>query len=54
MSRHRGNRQEIDPGGRLIEFARRDVCDTVRMEYVSRVPRAPLDGLIDDLYSRHC
>ncbi|MDF3052199.1 MAG: transcriptional regulator, AraC family, partial [Geminicoccaceae bacterium] len=25
-------------------------CDTVRMEYVSRVPRAPLDGLIDDLY----
>jgi hypothetical protein len=26
------------------------VCDTVRMEYVSRVPRAPLDGLIDDLY----
>jgi len=25
-------------------------CDTVRMKYVSRVPRAPLDGLIDDLY----
>jgi AraC-like DNA-binding protein len=24
--------------------------DTVRMEYVSRVPRPPLDGLIDDLY----
>jgi AraC-like DNA-binding protein len=24
--------------------------DTPRMEYVSRVPRAPLDGLIDDLY----
>jgi hypothetical protein len=24
--------------------------DTVRVEYVSRVPRPPLDGLIDDLY----
>ena len=24
--------------------------DTVRMEYESRVPRPPLDGLIDDLY----
>src|SRR5215813_2934000 len=26
------------------------VCDAVGMEYVSRVPRPPLDGLIDDLY----
>ncbi|MGH8637255.1 MAG: hypothetical protein ACREUZ_09000, partial [Burkholderiales bacterium] len=24
--------------------------DNPRMEYVSRVPRPPLDGLIDDLY----
>src|SRR6266511_4253663 len=29
---------------------RRGVGDTVRMEYVSRVPRPPLDGLIDDIY----
>jgi len=29
---------------------RRGVGDTVRVEYVSRVPRPPLDGLIDDLY----
>jgi AraC-like DNA-binding protein len=28
----------------------RGVGDTVRVEYVSRVPRPPLDGLIDDLY----
>ena len=26
------------------------MTDTVRMEYVSRAPRPPLDGLIDDLY----
>ena len=26
------------------------IGDAVRMEYVSRVPRPPLDGLIDDLY----
>ncbi|MFG2230555.1 hypothetical protein ACGFNX_11120 [Streptomyces sp. NPDC048723] len=26
------------------------VCDGVGVEYVSRVPRPPLDGLIDDLY----
>src|SRR5215475_9883708 len=26
------------------------VCDAVGVEYVSRVPRPPLDGLIDDLY----
>ncbi len=26
------------------------VGDTVRVEYLSRVPRPPLDGLIDDLY----
>lgn len=30
--------------------SRRGVRDTVGMEYVSRVPRPPLDGLIDDLY----
>ena len=30
--------------------AGRGVGDTARMEYVSRVPRPPLDGLIDDLY----
>ena len=29
---------------------RRGVGDTVGVEYVSRVPRPPLDGLIDDLY----
>jgi AraC-like DNA-binding protein len=29
---------------------RRGIGDTVRMEYVSREPRPPLDGLIDDLY----
>src|SRR3954470_17741549 len=29
---------------------RRGIGDTVRVEYVSRVPRPPLDGLIDDLY----
>ena len=29
---------------------RRDIGDAVGMEYVSRVPRPPLDGLIDDLY----
>jgi hypothetical protein len=34
------------PGARC----RRGVGDTVGMEYVSRVPRPPLDGLIDDLY----
>jgi AraC-like DNA-binding protein len=34
------------PGARC----RRGIGDTVRMEYVSRVPRPPLDGLIDDLY----
>src|SRR4029450_1284825 len=34
------------PGAR----GRRGVGDTVGMEYVSRVPRPPLDGLIDDLY----
>jgi hypothetical protein len=33
-----------------VDRRRRDACYTVRMEYVSRVPRAPLDGLIDDLY----
>jgi AraC-like DNA-binding protein len=27
-----------------------DIGDAVGMEYVSRVPRPPLDGLIDDLY----
>jgi len=26
-------------------------CDTLRMEYVSRVPSAPLDGLRDDFYT---
>jgi AraC-like DNA-binding protein len=30
--------------------ARRAVGDDVGVEYVSRVPRPPLDGLIDDLY----
>lgn len=30
--------------------SRRGVGDAVRVEYVSRVPRPPLDGLIDDLY----
>lgn len=34
------------PGVRL----RWGVGDAVRVEYVSRVPRPPLDGLIDDLY----
>jgi hypothetical protein len=34
------------PGARC----RRGVGDTVGVEYVSRVPRPPLDGLIDDLY----
>src|SRR5690349_25167733 len=34
------------PGARC----RRDVGDAVGVEYVSRVPRPPLDGLIDDLY----
>jgi hypothetical protein len=29
---------------------RRGVGDAVGVEYVSRVPRPPLDGLIDDLY----
>ena len=29
---------------------RRGVGGTVGVEYVSRVPRPPLDGLIDDLY----
>ena len=28
----------------------RGIYDAVGMEYVSRVPRPPLDGLIDDLY----
>src|SRR6185503_4003333 len=28
----------------------REVGDAVGVEYVSRVPRPPLDGLIDDLY----
>jgi hypothetical protein len=31
---------------------RRGVGDAVGVEYVSRVPRPPLDGLIDDLYER--
>ncbi|MGB2715423.1 MAG: hypothetical protein WBC51_14675 [Vicinamibacterales bacterium] len=35
---------------KLFTRCRRGVGDTVRMEYVSRVPRPPLDGLIDDLY----
>ncbi|GAA2186258.1 AraC family transcriptional regulator [Micromonospora lupini] len=30
--------------------AAREAGDTVGVEYVSRVPRPPLDGLIDDLY----
>ena len=34
------------PGARC----RRGVGDAVRVEYVSRVSRPPLDGLIDDLY----
>jgi AraC-like DNA-binding protein len=34
------------PGARC----RRGVGDAVGVEYVSRVPRPPLDGLIDDLY----
>ena len=34
------------PGARC----RRGIGDAVGMEYVSRVPRPPLDGLIDDLY----
>jgi len=34
------------PGARC----RRGIGDTVGMEYLSRVPRPPLDGLIDDLY----
>ena len=34
------------PGARC----RRGVGDSVGVEYVSRVPRPPLDGLIDDLY----
>src|SRR3954453_19116948 len=34
------------PGARC----RRGVGDAVGMEYVSRVPQPPLDGLIDDLY----
>src|SRR5688500_17239851 len=29
---------------------RRGIGDAVSVEYVSRVPRPPLDGLIDDLY----
>jgi hypothetical protein len=31
-------------------YSGRGVGDTVGVEYVSRVPRPPLDGLIDDLY----
>src|SRR5262245_11169901 len=34
------------PGARC----RRGVGDAVGVEYVSRVPRPPLDGLIDDIY----
>src|SRR5262247_2016943 len=34
------------PGARC----RRGVGDAVGVEYVSRAPRPPLDGLIDDLY----
>lgn len=34
------------PGARC----RRGIGDAVGVEYVSRVPRPPLDGLIDDLY----
>src|SRR5919107_5505074 len=34
------------PGARC----RRGVGDSVGVEYVSRVPRPPLDGLIDDFY----
>ena len=37
----------MDPAGRVDP---RGVGDTVGVEYVSRVPRPPLDGLIDDLY----
>ena len=33
-----------------MAFATSARGDTVRVEYVSRVPRPPLDGLIDDLY----
>jgi hypothetical protein len=33
-------------------WSSRGVGDAVGVEYVSRVPRPPLDGLIDDLYER--
>ncbi|MBB5856040.1 AraC-like DNA-binding protein [Amycolatopsis umgeniensis] len=42
----RGQRGRTVPGARV----RRGVGDAVGVEYVSRVPRPPLDGLIDDLY----
>jgi AraC-like DNA-binding protein len=35
---------------RFEKDLRRGVGDAVGVEYVSRVPRPPLDGLIDDLY----
>lgn len=35
---------------RRVARCRRSIGDAVRVEYVSKVPRPPLDGLIDDLY----
>src|SRR5262245_40422599 len=49
-----GDRRRRDAGAARLDHpgarCRRDVGDTVGVEYVSRVPRPPLDGLIDDLY----
>jgi AraC-like DNA-binding protein len=56
---HQRKRRRAGPEGPALALSpsqlgpapcRRGVCDAVRVEYVSRVPRPPLDGLIDDLY----
>ncbi len=38
------------PAPHVARVFGRGIGDTVGVEYVSRLPRAPLDGLIDDLY----
>ena len=43
-------RQLVAEGDHPGARCRRGVGDAVGVEYVSRVPRPPLDGLIDDLY----